>query len=524
MPLRTRRWNRYHSSHHGALASSRLDNDLHLWCYLCTFSTAVSFGLRLGARLAVNMDSREQRLIADERRKAEISGQSHLFAFWDQLTARQQDQLLGEIMLANCDRIRSLYESCGEKSDWAELARRAEPPQAVRLDGQDNQCSAADAKAAGEQALRQAKVAAILVAGGQGTRLGFNHPKGMYPVGPVSNATLFQILFEKILAIGRRYGVEIPLYIMTSDATHIETEDYLKEQSNFGLPASNVRLFCQGVMPAVDAATGKILLADKGRVALSPDGHGGMLAALERTGGLTDVERRGIEHLFYFQVDNPLVQVCDPVFLGYHIRSRSEMTTLAIAKREPRERVGNVVQIDGRTQVIEYSDFPDDVAGRRNADGSLRFWAGSIAIHVFGAEFLRRASRNQTSLPFHVARKKVPYVDEQGRHVEPAQPNALKFERFIFDLMPLAQRPLVVEGDPAKVFAPLKNPPGDRVDSVDTCRAAIVKLHRQWLESAGATIPENVPVEISPLLALDADEVREKIKPGTAIDKPTYLC
>jgi UDP-N-acetylglucosamine/UDP-N-acetylgalactosamine diphosphorylase len=248
-----------------------------------------------------------------------------------------------------------------------------------------------------------------------------------------------------------------------------------------------------------------------------------MLAALERTGGLTDIERRGIEHLFYFQVDNPLVQVCDPVFLGYHILSRSEMTTLAIAKREPRERVGNVVQIDGRTQVIEYSDFPDDVAAQRNADGSLRFWAGSIAIHVFGAEFLRRASRDQTSLPFHVARKKVSYVDQRGERATPTQPNALKFERFIFDLMPLAQRPLVVEGDPARVFAPVKNPSGDPCDSADTCRAAMIHLHRQWLESAGAKIAEDVPVEISPLFALDSEDVRAKIKPGGAIDKPTYL-
>jgi UDP-N-acetylglucosamine/UDP-N-acetylgalactosamine diphosphorylase len=473
--------------------------------------------------MVVTRTARDQEQIAEERRKAESSGQGHLFAFWDQLTHRQQDTLLGEIMLANCDRIRSRYESAVQKSNWAELARRAEPPKAVRLDSCATQFSAADAKAAGERALREGRVGAILVAGGQGTRLGFNHPKGMYAIGPVSGVTLFQILFEKILAAGRRYGVEIPLYVMTSDATHVETEDYLKEQHNFGLRPESVRLFCQGVMPAVDAATGKILLADKGRVALSPDGHGGMLAALERSGGLTDIERRGIEHLFYFQVDNPLVRVCDPIFLGYHILSRSEMTTLAIAKREPRERVGNVVQIDGRTQVIEYSDFPDDVAAQRNEDGSLRFWAGSIAIHVFDAAFLRRASGSQASLPFHVARKKVPFVDERGQRVEPAQPNALKFERFIFDLMPLAERPLVVQGDPARVFAPVKNPPGDPCDSASTCRTAMVNLHRDWLGSAGAKIAENVPVEISPLFALDSDEVRAKIKPGMAIGKPTYL-
>jgi UDP-N-acetylglucosamine/UDP-N-acetylgalactosamine diphosphorylase len=248
-----------------------------------------------------------------------------------------------------------------------------------------------------------------------------------------------------------------------------------------------------------------------------------MVAALERTGALADIERRGLKHLFYLQVDNPLAQMCDPVFVGYHVLSRSELTTLAVPKPDPQERVGNIVRIDGRTQIIEYSDFPDAVARQTNADGTLRFWAGSIAIHVFDAAFLRRASRDSTALPYHVARKKVAFVNDQGVLVEPTEPNAIKFERFIFDLLPLAERPIVVEGETANWFAPVKNPPGDKRDSPDTCRAALVALHRRWLSATGAMVAPDVPVEISPLFALDASELRSKIKPGATISMPTYF-
>ena len=446
-----------------------------------------------------------------------------MFAFWDQLDPDRQQTLLQEIARTGCENIRQLYQqSTSLKDDWSALAQRAQPPQAIRLSDQHDS-SASDARAAGEQALRDGKVGAILVAGGQGTRLGFNHPKGMYSIGPVSNASLFQILLEKILAVGKRYGTKIPLYIMTSDATHAETEDYLKQNRYFGLSAADVRLFCQGVMPAVDAATGKILLADKGRLALNPDGHGGMLAALDRTGALADIQRRNVAHLFYFQVDNPLVQIGDPLLLGYHLLARSEMTTLAIPKRDPLQRVGNIVSVDGRTQVIEYSDFPDAVAHQKNPDGSLKFWAASVAIHVFDAGFLQRASRDASALPFHVARKKVSYIDDHGTRIEPSAPNAIKFERFIFDLMPRAERSIVVEGPANAWFSPVKNAPGESTDSPQTCQAAMMALHRQWLTAAGAKVATNVPVEISPLFALDSAELQKKITPGLEVTQPTYF-
>ena len=399
-----------------------------------------------------------------------------------------------------------------------ELAARAEPPPAFRLDTAQNPFTPQQARKRAEESLRAGEFGAILVAGGQGTRLGFDHPKGMFPIGPLSGKTLFQIHVEKIVAAGRRYGVRIPLYLMTSPATHEETVAFFAAHDRFGLPEEDLIVFCQGTMPAVDAQTGRVLLAAPGRIAASPDGHGGMLAALDRSGALDDIERRGIRHLFYFQVDNPLVDICGREFVGYHLLAQSEFSTQVIAKRDPLERVGNVVQVDGRLMVIEYSDLPEEAAQRRNADGSLAIWAGSIAVHVMDTALLAAAGRRRPSgLPFHIAEKKVAHVDAAGRRIEPAEPNAIKFERFIFDLMPSAQNAIVVEVDPARAFAPLKNASGAKADTPESVRAQMAALHREWLRQAGATVDDEVVVEISPLYALDAEELAAKIRPGTRI-------
>lgn len=363
----------------------------------------------------------------------------------------------------------------------------------------------------------------ILTAGGQGTRLGFDRPKGMFPIGPLSQKSLFQIHVEKIVAAARRYGLRIPLYLMTSPATHAETTAFFAEHGRFGLPVEDLFLFCQGTMPAVDEQTGRVLLEGPGQVALSPDGHGGLLAALARSGALEDIDRRQVRHLFYLQVDNPLVDICGREFVGYHLLSGSEFSTQVVAKRDPLERVGNVVQVDGRPLVIEYSDLPDQAARRRNPDGSLKIWAGSIAVHVIDAALLRRVAGVADALPFHVARKRAAYIDAAGRRIEPAEPNALKFERFIFDLMPLSHNAIIVEVDRARAFAPLKNASGAKEDTPETVRAQLAALHRGWLRQAGAEVADGAMVEISPLYALDAEELAAKLPPGTRIAAPAYF-
>jgi UDP-N-acetylglucosamine/UDP-N-acetylgalactosamine diphosphorylase len=453
--------------------------------------------------------------------------QQHLLAFWDELSAAEQEQLAAQIEAIDFDQIERLYRGDTGSPNWADLAKRAAAPPAYRLSGEGRDRPLDDVRKLGEELLSAGNVGVILVAGGQGSRLGFEHPKGMYPIGPISGASLFQVLLEKIIARGRRHGVRIPLYLMTSPATHDETVTYLHEHKNFGLPADDVLVFCQGTMPAVDMKSGKLLLAEKGLLFTGPDGHGGMLAALAKSGGLADAKRRGIEQLFYCQIDNPLVSMCDPAFLGYHHLAKSEVSTQVVAKRSSRDKVGNVVVIDDRMQVIEYSDLnhlPDDIVERKTPEGSPVFWAGSIAVHVFERSFLDRMASSADGLPFHIAKKAVPFVDIQGKEVKPSEPNAIKFERFIFDLLPAARHGIVVEVDEQQVFAPLKNAATEKTDTEQTVKAARMAVERGWLSAAGIDVGDNVTIEISPLFAQDtADVLRQAAGLPKKIERATHL-
>jgi UDP-N-acetylglucosamine/UDP-N-acetylgalactosamine diphosphorylase len=297
--------------------------------------------------------------------------------------------------------------------------------------------------------------------------------------------------------------------------------DFFERNRCFGLPPADVHFFQQGVMPAVDRPSGRLLLASKHELALNPDGHGGILAALARANLLEEMRRRGIDYLYYHQVDNPLAQVCDPAFLGYHVVRQCEVSTKVVAKLGPGERMGVVVEVDGRAQIIEYSDLPAEAAARRNADGELLHWAGSTAIHIFSRAFLERLSAEGVALPFHRAVKKVPFVDESGRRVEPATENAVKFEQFIFDVLPLAERSLVVEARREEEFCPLKNKTGDF--SPDFVRSGMSRRAATWLRAAGLAVPDGLPVEISPLYALDAEELAAKVDRARKFAEPVYL-
>jgi UDP-N-acetylglucosamine/UDP-N-acetylgalactosamine diphosphorylase len=274
-----------------------------------------------------------------------------------------------------------------------------------------------------------------------------------------------------------------------------------------------------------------VLLDSKDGIALSPDGHGGMLAAITKGSPsvLSQLRQQGIEYLFYHQVDNPLVRIGSPEFLGYHKLSGSELTSQVIRKRFHNDKVGNIVEVDGRLYVIEYSDLPESVGKQTNPDGSLKIWAGSVAVHLFNMELLERGQRD-SALPFHYARKKVPYIETKsggsnplGALVQPEKENAIKFERFIFDLLPSAKNAVVVEVDPPNHYAPLKNAPGSASDSPETVKRDISAMHVAWLRQAGAVVREDVPIEISPLFADSPEAVAEKIAEGKEFEKPTFF-
>jgi UDP-N-acetylglucosamine/UDP-N-acetylgalactosamine diphosphorylase len=459
------------------------------------------------------------------RQELQDCGQSHLLRFWQDLTDQQQKQLVAQIEQVDFDLLQRLSAGQQAEEDWSALAARSSEPSAIRLKSsvREARFNAEEARQRGEQMLREGRVAAVLVAGGQGSRLGFDHPKGMFPLGPVSNRTLFEIHVDRLRALAARFGVVIPLYLMTSPATHEETIEYMQSNEFLGLAESDVIVFCQGTMPAIDAQTGQVLLEAPDRLFLSPDGHGGTLAALDKAGCLEDMRQRGVDCLFYFQVDNPMVAIADPTFIGYHLLAESELTSQVVAKQDPLEKVGCVVSVDGKLRIIEYSDLPDTAAQERNADGSLKIWAGSIAVHAFDVGFLQRMRDRTDALPFHRALKKVPYIDQRGHRIDPDQPNAIKFERFIFDLLPSANQALVVEVAQSEGFAPLKNGMGAAADTAETCRAALVGQHISWLKSAGVEVADGVLVEINPRLAQDAQEVAAMLERGTAITKNAYL-
>jgi UDP-N-acetylglucosamine/UDP-N-acetylgalactosamine diphosphorylase len=343
----------------------------------------------------------------------------------------------------------------------------------------------------------------------------------MFPIGPVSDRTLFQVQSEQVLARSRRAGVPIPYFIMTSEATHEPTVAFFQRHDYFGLGSRNVFFFQQASLPAVEDTSHRIHLENKGRIATSPDGHGGMLRALARHGMFEVMHQRGIEHLYYHQVDNPTAIVCDPAFLGHHLLSNSDLSTKVVAKVSPDERMGVVVSVDGQTQIIEYCDLPAEQTRRKQANGEWVFWAGNTAIHAFKRSYLESLLKNDLSLPFHIAHKKVSCVDALGEVWEPEKPNAHKFEQFIFDALPHADEALVVETDRAREFNPVKNAAGP--DSPATCRAALAELARNWIEAAGGTVAHGVAVEISPLFALDEAELRSKLKQGRTFATPTVL-
>lgn len=461
-------------------------------------------------------------------------GQEHLLQGWEALDSARRARLEADVRSLDLPLIErligSLVHGQAEAGFDPERVRPVDVRRLPRTDGE--RASRRVATDRGEAMLRAGEVGVVLVAGGQGTRLGFDAPKGTYPIGPVSAASLFQIHAEKIVALGRRYGRPIPLYVMTSPENHEETGRFFADNDNFGL--THLRLFPQGTMPAVDRETGKVLRADVDRLALSPDGHGGTLRAMAAPGPsgepscLDELRDRGVRTLFYFQVDNPMVRIAEPAFLGYHRIADADVSFKVVEKIEPEERVGVVVEVDGVPQVIEYSDLPPSLAELREPDGSLSLWAGSIAIHVFEREFIERVATGKAHLPYHRAVKKVSYLNETGEIVAPGQPNAVKFETFIFDTLPMARRFAIVETDRSIEFEPLKNATGP--DSPATVRQRMSDLFAGWLERAGVRIPRrpdgSIPfgLEISPLFALDAAELKAKVPPDlTAVEEPLYL-
>jgi len=291
-------------------------------------------------------------------------------------------------------------------------------------------------------------------------------------------------------------------------------------------------------LPAV-SFDGKILLETPGSLALSPDGHGGSLRALERSGALDLMAREGIDLLSYFQVDNPLVRCIDPAFVGWHVRGGSEMSSKMVPKAYPEEKLGHFCTQRAGLVVVEYSDLPVAMQRETDANGRLRYIAGSIAIHLLDREFIRRMARannrsqqggDGASLSFHRADKKIPTVGNDGAPIKPEKPNGVKFEMFVFDALPFARNPVVIETRRADDFSPVKNATG--VDSPQTCREDQLRQFARWFKANGATVETDASglpaatIEVSPLFGYDEDSFADawnRLAPKPAVADGLYL-
>jgi UDP-N-acetylglucosamine/UDP-N-acetylgalactosamine diphosphorylase len=452
--------------------------------------------------------------------------QEHLLAFWPQLDSRQRQELLDQIRELDLAKIDDWVEHLVKNTPAPAVATKDFKPAPSYSPEPRNAAQRRkykDAIELGEKLISQGKVAALTVAGGQGTRLGFDGPKGSFPISPIKHKTLFRLFAETIQAITQRYGAACPWYIMTSPMNHAQTVAIFKTDNYYGLDAQDVFIFQQGTLPNF-AFDGRILLEDKARIAHSPDGHGGCIRALDRSGALADMKKRGVKYISYWQVDNPLVRLFDPLFIGLHAMDEAEMSSKAVIKNSPKEKVGNFCLVDGKMTVIEYSDLPDELAEKHRPDGSLAFKLGSIAIHVISTRFVEKLNVEDYSLPLHRAVKKISHIDLQGNRIEPKQPNGVKLESFIFDALPLAKESIIIEILRREQFAPVKNATGE--DSVETTRRMMVERAAAWLESAGVKVPRKPDgsadciIEMAPSFALDRQDVPTKrdrippIKPG----------
>lgn len=462
------------------------------------------------------MSARSQRE-ARLRGLARDAGQEHLFDDWSALDERTRESYLEQLEALDFSQL-PLLRGLLRVGAGSTAPPRLDAPEVFPLERDAALAEhAGAARTRGSADLAAGRVGFILVAGGQASRLGYDGPKGAFRIGPVSGRSLFEIHARRLLAVARRHDVAVPWYVMTSPANDAATRDFFARHHWFGLPREDVFFFSQAMMPAVDAE-GRVLRSAPGVLFLAPNGHGGSLAALRASGALDDARERGIEQFSYFQVDNPLAMPADELFLGLHALAGAGMSSKVVAKRSAGEKVGVLGRIDGRMGCIEYSDLPADLREARDAQGRLRFNAGNIALHALSLEFAADLTDGELKLPWHLARKSMKVWSEGAlREVQ-----GVKFETFVFDALGRSDVSVTLEVDRAREFSPVKNREGE--DSPDSTRADLMRLHADWVRSAGLREPpldaQGRPlVEVCPLLAQSEREfVESKVRAPRIVD------
>lgn len=466
--------------------------------------------------------------------KFEEANQGHVFNFYEALSSTQQQELLSQLNQIDPNFVNSIYKKAIELSN-PQTRDSIEPFPTQAFDSIiSSPEKVPEWEKVGIDLIASNKVAVLLLAGGQGTRLGSSDPKGCYNIGLPSGKSLFQLQAERLRRLeaiaqqSSKTNVIILWYIMTSGPTRHATEAFFKSKNYFGLLPENVIFFNQGTLPCL-TNDGKIILEDKAKVALSPDGNGGIYPALHKEGIIDDMAKRGVEYIHSYCVDNCLVRVADPVFIGYCVSKGAECGAKVVPKVSPTEAVGVICVKNEKFSVVEYSEIDAEMASRLDPQtGKLAFGAGNICNHFYTLPFLQRMVNIGKELGYHIARKKIKYTDlDSGEKVSPTSPNGIKLEAFVFDVFPFTQKFVVLEVDRQEEFSPLKNAPGSATDGPETSRRDIIAQHVRFVERAGAKVigadsgGETLNFEISPLVSYAGEGLKEMVE-GKAI-KPTYI-
>lgn len=457
--------------------------------------------------------------VKELKQKYEKAGQNQVFAFYDNINIAEKASLFRQLSNIDPDHINAIRDRAlkPSKSESEDSIPTLEPlPESATssvLDSKDE-----DLKQWYEDGLKliaENKVAVVLMAGGQGTRLGSSAPKGCFDIGLPSKKSLFQLQAERIWKVQQlakkkhdKEEVTVPWYVMTSGPTREPTEKFFEEHNYFGLKKENVVIFEQGVLPCI-SNDGKILLESKSKVAVAPDGNGGLYQALVTSSVVSDMGKRGIKHIHAYCVDNCLVRVADPTFIGFSASKDVDIATKVVRKRNAKESVGLILQKNGKPDVVEYSEIDAATAEAKDPKNPeiLKFRAANIVNHYYSYRFLESIPDWSHRLPHHVARKKIPYVDtEKGETVKPEKPNGIKLEQFVFDCFPFLSMDkfACMEVRREDEFSPLKNARGTGEDDPDTSRKDIMTQGKKWVEAAGGVVvteSEDAGVEVSPLIS-----------------------
>lgn len=401
--------------------------------------------------------------LAQAKEKLAQYGQQHVLKYYDELSEKEKESLLTQIEATDM----SILSSCKNRE---ELAKKGVITPLAAMQLPEIEANREAFTATGIEAIRAGKVGAVLLAGGMGTRLGSDNPKGMYNVGITRELYIFECLVNNLMDVVRAADAWVHLFVMTSDKNHEATVSFLKEHDYFGYNAEYVHFFMQEMAAATDYE-GKIYLEEKGKLSTSPNGNGGWFVSMQKAGLLDLVKKEGIEWLNVFAVDNVLQRIADPCFVGATIQKNCVVGAKVVRKNAPDEKVGVICLEDGRPSIVEYYELTDELMNAKDENGDPAYYFGVILNYLFRVPELIDIVEN--SLPLHIVEKKIPYLNEAGEAVKPETPNGYKFESLVLDMIHQMQSCLPYEVVREREFAPIKNKTG--VDSVESARALLVK-------------------------------------------------